>query len=164
MQHAQFHLGVLVASDSGEFLRLGQAALHGLKVFELQLRVDDFLVANGVHRAVDVHHVAVVEAAQHVDDSVCLAYVAQELVAQPLAFRRALDEAGYVYNLDRGGHDAPRMDDFGQSRQPLVGYGDDAHVGFDGAEREVGRLRLGARQAVEKRGLAHVGQPHYAAL
>ena len=82
-------------------------------------------------------HVAVVKAAQHVDDGVRLADVAQELVAQALAFRSALHQSGDVHNLDRCRHDAARMNQLGQAVQPLVGDGDDTHVGLYGAEGEV---------------------------
>ena len=51
-----------------------------------------------------------------------------------------------------------------QPDKPLVGHRDDAHVGFDGAEREVGRLRLGVGQAVEKGRFTYVGQSYDAAL
>lgn len=108
--------------------------------------------------------VAVVEAAQHVDDGVRVADVAQELVAQPLALRGALDQTRDVDDLDRRGDHAPGVVDLGQADEPLVGHGDDAHVGFDRAEGEVGRLGLCVGEAVEKRRLAHVGQAHDAAL
>jgi len=47
-----------------------------------------------------VHHVGVVEAADHVHDRVHLADVRQELVAEPLTLGRALDEARDVHELD----------------------------------------------------------------
>ncbi len=41
----------------------------------------------------------------------------------------------------------------------MVGYGDDADVGIDGAERVVGGLRLsGACDGVEKGGFTDVGE------
>jgi hypothetical protein len=46
-------------------------------------------------------------------------------------------------------------------RSPRVGHRHDAHVGLDGAERVVLRLRrLLLRQRVEESGLAHIGQAH----
>ena len=108
--------------------------------------------------------VAVVEAAQHVDDGVRVPDVAQELVAQTLALGGTLDQTGDVDNLDGGGDDPLRMVDFGQTDQPLVGHGDDAHVGLDGAEGEVGRLGLCVGEAVEKRRFADIGQSDDAAL
>lgn len=93
-----------------------------------------------------------------------LSDVAEKLVAEPLALACPLDQAGYVYNLARGGHDTARVHYLGQAGKALVGHGYHAHIGLDGTERKVGCLRLGARQAVEKRRLAHVGQAHYTAF
>ena len=149
LQYGKLHLGILVAG-SGSLLGLGQSAFDGLEVLELQLGVDDLLVADGVDGAVDVGDVVVVEAAEHVDDGVGLADVAQELIAQALALRGPLHQAGYVYYLARGGYDAPGVDELGQACEPLVGDGDHAHVGLNGAKRKVGCLRLGARQTVEQ--------------
>ncbi len=162
----QFHgaLGLLVAADGRLLLRLAEAVFDRLEVLELQLGVDHLLVAHGVDRAVDVGDVAVFEAAQHVDDRVRVADVAQELVAQPLALRGSLDEPRDVDDFDRGGDHALGLVDLGQTDQPLVGHGDDAYVGLDRAEREIGRLRLGVRQTVEQGRLADVRQPYDAAL
>ena len=163
-QHLILRLGLAVATGLGLLLDAVDAALDGFQVTQLQFQVDDFLVAHGVDGAVHVGHVVVIKASQHVDDGVGLADVAQELVAQALAAAGALDQAGDVDNLDRGGHDARGIHQFGEFVQSLIGHGDDAHVGLDGAERKVGRLRLGIRQAVEQGGFAHVGQPHDSTL
>ena len=157
-------LGLLVTARGGRLLRLRQAVLDGFEVLELELRVDDFLVAHGVDGAVHVGDVAVVEAAQHVDDGIRVPDVAQELVAQTFALRGTLDQTGDVDDFDGGGDDPFGVVDFGQADEPLVGYGDDAHVGLDGAEGEVGCLSLRVGQAVEKRRFADIGQSDDAAL
>ena len=105
-------------------------------------------------------HVVVVKASQHVDDGIGLTDVTQELVSQTLAPAGALDQARDVDDLDRGGHDACGVDEFGKFVESLVGHRDDADVRLDGAEREVCRLCFGIRQAVEQGGFAHIGQPH----
>ena len=104
--------------------------------------------------------VAVVEAAEHVDDGVALADVAQELVAQAFTLAGAFDESGNIDDVAHGGDDAARMDDFGQLGQSFVGHGYLAHLGVDGTEREVGCLCLRAGQAVEECGFSHVGKAH----
>ena len=157
-------LGVLVATHLGNLLHALHAVLHRFKVLELQLRINDLLVAHGVDRTVDMDHIAVVKAAQHVNDGIRFADVAQELVAEALALRCSLYQTCNVDNLDRGGHDASGMDQLGQLGETLVGHGDDTHVGLNGAEWEIGRLCLGITQAVEQGGLAHIGQTHNAAL
>mmetsp|Transcript_24983 Transcript_24983/g.57749 ORF Transcript_24983/g.57749 Transcript_24983/m.57749 type:complete len:286 (-) Transcript_24983:634-1491(-) len=80
------------------FLRLGE-------VRQGQLEVDDLGVAHGVDRAVDVDHVLVVEASDHVDDGVALSDVSEELVAEALSGGRALHQAGDVDELEGGGND-----------------------------------------------------------
>ena len=111
-----------------------------------------------------MHHVVVVEAAEHVYYRVGLAYVAEELVSEAFALARAFHEAGYVDYLYRGRDNAPRVYYLGELVEPFVGHGYHADVRLYCAERKVGRLRLCAAQAVEKSGLAHVGKPYYTAL
>ena len=163
-QHLILQLGLLVATRGSLLLHLLYALLDGLEILDLQLGIDDFLVAHGVHGAVHVGHVVVVEAAQHVDDGIRLADVGQELVAQSLTLAGALHESCNVDNLHRGGHYAPRVHQLSELSEPLIGHGDDAHVGLDSTEGEVCRLRLGVRQTVEEGRLAHVGQSHDSTL
>ena len=159
-QESVFRLGLLVAAHLGLFFHTLDAVLHRFQVFQLELGVDDFLVAHGVHRAVHVDDVAVVEAAQHVDDGVALADVAQELVAQSFALAGAFHQSGDVHDVAHGGDDASRMYQFGQFGQPFIGYGYLAHLGVNRAKGKVCRLRLCAGQAVEKGGFPHVGEAH----
>ena len=161
LEHRHGYLGVLVVADGCYLRLLLQLRLYGLEVLQLQLGVDNLLVLNRVHnRATLAHDVVVVEAAQHVDDGVGLADVAEELVAQALALRRTLHESGDVYYLASCGHDATRVNYLGKLREAFVGNGDDAHVRLDCTEREVGCLRLSVREAVEKSGLAHVRESY----
>ncbi len=150
LQNVKLDACLLVASHLGSLLHLLHTALHRLQVLELQLGVNDFLVPHRVDAAIHMHDVAVVEAAQHMDDGVTLAYVGQELVAQPLALAGSLDQPGDVHDVTHGGHDTARVDQFGQLGEPLVGHGHLAQLRVDGAEGEIGRLCLGAGQAVEK--------------
>ena len=139
----------LVAARLRLLLHALDAALDGLEVFQLQFRVDDFLVAHGIHRAVHVGHVVVVEAPQHVDDGIRLADVGKEFIAQSLAFACALDQSGDVHNLDRRRHNPARMHQLRQFVETVVRDGYHAHVGFYRTKGEVCRLRLRIRQAVE---------------
>ena len=58
--------------------------------------------AIGIDPALDVGDVAVLEAAQHVDDRIDLADVGEELVAEPFALGGAADQPGDVDELDLG--------------------------------------------------------------
>ena len=113
-EHFVFHFCPLVAAHFGYLFHALQAVFHRFQVFQLQLRVNDFLVAHGIHRPIDVHDVRVVEATQHVDDGVRFADVAQELVAQSLALAGTFHQSCDVHDFACGGHDASRMHDFGQ--------------------------------------------------
>ena len=104
--------------------------------------------------------VVVIEAAQHVQDSIRLTDVGQELIPQPFALARALHQTSDVDDLDGRGDDALGLDDLGQLRQALIGDGDDPDVGLDGAEGEVSGLRLRVGEAVEEGGLTDVGQAY----
>ena len=93
------------------------------------------------------------------DDRVGLADVGEELVAEPFALRRAFDQAGDVDELHHRRHDALRLDDPLQHREPRVGDVHPADVGVVGGERIVRRQHVGRRQRVEQRRFADVGQP-----
>ena len=162
----QFDLtfGVLVAAHGRLLLGLAQPVFDRFEVLELQLGVDDTLVAHGVDRAVHMGDVAVVEAAQYVDDGVRVADVGEELVAQSFAFRRAFDQSGDIDDFDGGRNHPLGFVDLGQPDEPPVGDGDYAHVGFDGAKGKVSRLRLRVGQAVEKGRFADVRKTHDATL
>lgn len=159
-QEFVLYLCSLVATHLGYFLYALDAVFHGFEVLQLQLCVDDFLVAHGVHRTVHVDDVAVVEAAQHVNDGVALADVAQELVAESFTFAGALHQSGNVDDVAHGRYDTPRVNQLGELRQSFVGYGHLSHLGVDCTEREVCRLCLCAAQAVEKSGFSYVGKAH----
>ena len=100
---AHFYLAHrLTGSALGGLSRAVQALFEGFEVLELQLKINRFLVAERVHAAVDVGNVVVFEAAQHVQNRVALANVAQKLVAQALALARALHQSGDVDDFNRG--------------------------------------------------------------
>ena len=160
LEHPYFYFCLLV-SGGCHLLLPAQASLYGLEVLQLQLGVDDFLVAYRVYAAVNVSDVVVVEAAQHVYDGVGFAYVSEELVAQTFALAGTLYESGNVHNLAGCGHNASRMYNLGELCEAFVGHGYHADVRFDGAKRKVGCLCLRARQAVENRRLAHIRQSYY---
>ncbi len=134
--------------------------LDHLHVGHDQLEVDDVDVARRVAAALDVDDVRVVEAAHHVDDGVRLADVREELVPQALAAGRALDQTGDVHELDDRRGLLLRVVDLRQGIEPRVRHGDHAHVGVDGAEGVVRRLRARVRDRVEEGRFAHVGQTH----
>ena len=117
LERRQQHLQGIAARDSRlvvglrRLLRSLMDLLHRVQVREHQLGVDDLDVVQRIDLARDVHDVVVHEAAHEVRDRMRLANVREELVAQPLALRCALDEARDVDELDDGRHDLLRLHD-----------------------------------------------------
>ena len=163
-QQLQELLGLLVAAGRGLLLHLRDAGVHRLQVLDLELHVHDFLVPDRVHGAVHMDDVAVVEAAQHVQDGVALADVGEELVAQALSAARTPHQTGDIDDIHRGRDRALGFTDIGKHLQALVGDVGGAEVRLDGAEREIGALGLPGADAVEEGGLAYVGQADDTAL
>jgi hypothetical protein len=148
------------ASGLGRADDLLHALLRAFEIGKHELQLDDVDVANGVDRAGDVHHVAVLEATHHHQDRVGFSDVGQELVAQALAFGRAGDQAGDVHDLDDGRHQLLGRDEAADELEPRVRHRHDAHVGVDRAEGIVRGLGLARRQGVEDRAFAYVGKPN----
>ena len=147
-EHCIFQLRVLIVPNLGDFFHTLDAIFNRLEVFELQLRVDDFFVANRVYTSVDVHYVAVVKTAQHVENGVGLADIAEKLVAESFALRGAFHQPRDVDNFDRGGNDFCGLHQRGQRREAFVGHGDYADIRLNGAKREVGTLCLRVTQTI----------------
>ena len=130
----------------------------GLAVGGNQLEVDRLDVVLRVQAVRVADDVRVLKAAHDVHNRLAFANVGEELVAQPLAVARALDQARDVDELDDGGRLLLRAVHRRKLVQPLVRHGDDARVGLNRAERIVGRFRARLGDRVEQGGFAHVGQ------
>ena len=144
-------LGLLLGVGLGAALAEAlEPALDLCHVGEGELEVDDGDVGEGVHLAVDMNDVVVVEASDDVDDGIALADVGEELVAEAGAVCGALDQARDVDKLHRRGDDVRGAADGGEGLEAVVGDGDDPGVRLDGAEGVVGRLR--EKRAEEERG------------
>ena len=143
LQHGVLGFDFGVVAGFGGALDFGVALFDGVEVGEEELGVDDVDVVEGVDTAGDVDDLGVVEAADDVADGVGGADVAEELVAETFALGGAFDEAGDVDELHGGGDERFWLDEVGDFGEALVGYGDDAGVGVDGAEGIVRRLGFG---------------------
>ena len=112
-----------------------------------------------------MHHIIIVKAAQHMDDSIRLADVSQELIAESLALAGTLHQSCDIDDLHRGRyHAALGLAEVAQLDESLIRHGDHAHVRLYRAERKIGRLRLGVTQTVKKGRFAHIRQTHYSTL
>ena len=116
-------------------------------------RVD---VTGRIHLPVDVRHVDVLEDAGHLTDGISLTDVGEERVAHALTLRRPPDDARDVHETHGGGHDALRVEDPRQHRQPGIRHPHHTDVRFDRRERVVGRQHVVAGQRVEQGRLAGV--------
>ena len=143
-------LCVLVSSGLGLLLHLMYSVLYGLQIFKLQFCVYDFLVADRVHAAVYMYNVGIIEAAEYMQDGICLPDVCKELVAEPLSFARPLYQAGNVYNFYRCGNYPLGVDKLFQNLKSFIWNYRRANVGFYGTKRKICRLRLPRTDTVKK--------------
>ena len=77
-------------------LESGDALLEALQIGEHQFGLDRLGVGDRIDAALDMGDVAFLEAAQHMDDRIDLADIAEKLVAEPLAGRGAAHQPGNV--------------------------------------------------------------------
>ena len=89
---------------AGFLLQPRNRLLQGLQISQDQFGVDRLYVRRGVHRTVDVHHIGIIEHADHLADGVGLADVGQELVAEPLALTGTAHDACDVDETHGGGN------------------------------------------------------------
>jgi hypothetical protein len=164
LQHGVLGLGFGIAACFGGALYLGVALLDGVEIGEEELGVDDVHVVEGVDSAGDVDDLGIVETADDMADGVGGADVAEELVAEAFALAGAFDETGDVDELHGGGDERFRLDEGGNFGEALIGHGDHAGVGVDGAEGVVRRLGLGRGECVEDGGFSDVGQANDSAV
>ena len=157
--YAAVERGELVAERAVELglpLGLGEPLLDRLQVGEGELELDDAQVLEGIRRPDDVR---VLERAEDEDDGIDLADVGEELVAQPFALARPLDEPADVDDLHRGVDDVAALRHLGQPVEPVVGDLGDPDVGVLGGEGVRRGERAATGQRVVQRALAGVGQP-----
>ena len=105
-----------------------------------------------------MNDVGVFEVTNNLTDSVSVADVCQELVAQALALVCALDQTSDVHKLNSCRHDATRIDNLSQLLKPCVRYVNDAHVRVNGSKRIVCSQATLAGQCGEQRRFANVWQ------
>jgi hypothetical protein len=121
------------------------------------LRFDGAYVAGRIDASRRVRDVAVLEAADDVDQRFHLAYMGEETIAQPLPFMRSLYQAGDVHELHDRRHLLRRRHQLEQSVEARVRHLYNPDVGVDRCER----IGLGGyaqcSERVEQRGLAGIG-------
>ena len=144
---------------SAEADLLGRAIDHAfdrLQIGQHQLGVDRFDIAKRIDAAFDVDDVLIFVAANDVQDRVDVSQVAQELVAEPFALRRAAHQAGDIDQLKNRGDDFFGFDVPIDRRQPRIGNRDGADVRLDRAERIVLAGDARRRERVEQRAFSDV--------
>ena len=148
----------LIALD--ELFSFINSALEHFNVREDKLEVDCLYIARGVNTAVNVDNVSVFKAAYNVNDSVALADISEEFVAQTLALRGALDESCDVYELNHSGCVFFGIIHLGELVETLVGNSYYSDVGLDRTERIVSRLRARVCNSVKECTLADIRQTY----
>ena len=157
-------LRVLVAA-LGLLFQRHDALFEAFEIGQHQLGLDGLDVADGVDLALDMGDVGIFKAAHHMGDGVAFPDIGEKLVAQALALGGAAHEARDIHEGETGGDDLLGARDLRQRLEPHIGHRHVAHIGLDGAEGVIGRLRrrrLGQR--VEEGGLADIRQANDAAF
>ena len=134
---------------------LVETLLHRLQVGEGQLDLHHAQVIQGIRGAGDV---VVDERPEHEHDGVDLADVGEELVAQALALRGALDEPADVDDFHGSVHEHLGLAHRAQALDALVGYLGHADVGVLGGEGVWRSERAPTSESVVQRALARVGE------
>ena len=142
--HQRYRGDAVPVAATRLLLHGGEAALQAVQIGQHELGFHDFGIADGVHAAFHVSDVAILEAAQHVNDGVGFADIGQELVAQSLAAAGATHQAGDVYEFQAGGDGFLRLADRGQDAQPWIGHTYAAYIRLDRAEWVISCLRGGS--------------------
>ena len=110
----------------------------------MQLGIDDLFVTDRINRTIHVYDVLIVETTKHMNDSIRLADIGEELVTESFSFAGALNQSCYIYDLhSRRNHAALRMTDLAEFDESLVRHRNDTYVRLYRTEREIGALRLG---------------------
>ena len=104
--------------------------------------------------------IGILEAADHVYDGIHLTDICQELVAQAFALGRALHQTCDIHELDDCRGHLGGMVHIRQQSQTGVGHRHHAHVGIDGTEGIVCRLRACLGQRIKQGTLADIRQTH----
>lgn len=148
----------LLLLEAGFLRQARDGLLDGLEVGEDQLGVDRLDVVLRRDLAVDVDDVLVLEGPDDLADRVGLADVREELVAQALALRSALDDAGDVDEVHGRREEPLGAEDLRELVQARVRDSDHADVRLDRGERVVGRQHVVLGQGVEQGRLADIRQ------
>ena len=135
-------LCILVSSCLSLLLNLGYAVLYSLKILELKLKIDDFLVTDRVYASVDMDNIGIVEATEYMEDGVSLPDVGKELVSETFTFAGTLYKTGDIHNLHCCRNNPLGIAQAFQNFKSLVRYDGGADVWFDRTEREVCALCL----------------------
>ena len=132
------------------------AAVKNFDIGEDKFQVYYFDIAAGVYAAVNVDYVIIGKAAHNVNKSIHFANVCKKFVAKAFAFCGAFYKAGDINKFNSGRGIFFRFVNFRKFIKAGFRNGNNAHVGFDGAEGIVCGLCAGVGDCVKKGGFAYV--------
>ena len=139
--------------------------LYLLQVRQDQFQFNNFDIFSWIGNRADMDHVGVFEAAHDMKQGVCIADMAQELVAQPFSLAGAFHQAGDIHEFDGRLNDPVHFGDLRDPVQPGIRDRDHSLVGLDRAEGIIGNFRLlSACKDIEQGAFPHVGKPDDANL
>ena len=86
----------------------------------------------------DMCHIVVIKAAEHMEYGIGLTYVGEEFISKTFPLACALHKSCDIHDLYCGRNYRTRIAHLHKLVETVVGHGDNAHIGLYGAEREVG--------------------------
>ena len=148
----------LFVTTFGGTLSLGECGFKGLHVGQHQFDFNHLDIGEWIDLAGDMDDIGILKAADHLEDGIDFADVAEELVAKAFALAGAFDNACNVDQGEGAGNDFLRGYELGDAGQAGIRHRDNTLVRLDGAERVICRLSLfGTGEGVEQGAFAHIG-------
>ena len=136
----KFHFGgdlFVIVSRPGRF---GDPSFEHLDICKDQLKIDRLDIPERIDAAVHMDDIAVVKAADHMDDGVHLADIGEELIAQSFSFGRAFDKTGDIHEFNDSRHDLCGIIHIRQYLQTGIRDRNDPHIRVYGYRTDSWRI------------------------
>ena len=157
-QKSIFLLSILIII--GKLLGLLHSSIQKLQIRENQLQLNGFNVSDGVYGTIHMDYIVIFEATHHMHNGIRFTDISQKLVSQAFSLGSPPNQARNIHKLDNRRSDFFRMIKVRQKLQALVRHSHYAHIGINGTEGVVGRLRPRLGNSIKEGGLSHIWQTY----
>ena len=144
----------------GFFLQTRQSLLNRGNISQHKLGLDSFHVRLRINLLGHMLDVGVAEETYNFADSIGLANIGEEFIAQALALASACNQTCDIDEFHRGRHNLGRIVDLRQRVQTIVGHRNQTHIRLDCGKGIIGGKTALLRKRGKQRRLADVRQAH----